>query len=85
MNVKNNLLSFIYDKNYCICLYENKVFIYKFSKIVNFNNSEFEIEILNNTYKIIGKDLKIKKLTKDELIIEGNFVNLSLKENNEKN
>lgn len=85
MNFKSNLLSFIYDKDYCICLYENKVFIYNYKEIINFYEKEFIVSVNDKTYKIEGTNLKVKKLTKDELIIEGNIILIKQEENNEKN
>lgn len=85
MNFKNNLLSFIYDKDFCICMYDNKVFIYKYKEIINFLETEFLIKVENKTYKIEGKNLKVKKLTKDELVIEGNIKHIKLEETYEKN
>ena len=84
MNFKSNLLSFIYDKNYCICMYENKLFIYKYDEILNFLESEFIIKIKNKTYIISGKNLKVKKLTKEELIIEGEIKSITAGVTNEK-
>ena len=85
MNFKSNLLSFIYDKDYCICMYENKIFIYNYEKIVNFYEKEFVVNVGNKFYKINGNNLKVKKLTKDELIIEGDAKEIKLEENHEKN
>lgn len=84
MNFKSNLLSFIYDKNYCICMYDNKLFIYKYDEILNFLESEFIIKIKNKTYIISGKNLKVKKLTKEELIIEGEIKSITAGVTNEK-
>ena len=85
MNFKNNLLSFIYDKNYCICVYENKVFIYNYKELENFSEKEFRIKIMDNDYNISGKNLKVKKITNNELIIEGDLKSITLGVINEKN
>jgi len=80
---KKNMLSFIYDKDYCICNYKNKLYIYKYKKIINFNSKEFIIDVLEKQIIIKGLDLKINKLTREELLIEGKINKVFLEDKDE--
>ncbi len=83
MNFKESILSFIHDKDYYICSYEQKIYIYKYNKIQSFNKNNFIIETKNKLIYIYGKNLKIEKLTRNELLIDGILTNIKLEDKNE--
>lgn len=68
LDVINNALK---NEDYYICLYQNKVYIYNYIEITNFNNNMIKVSIKNNFIKINGKSLHIKKMVNHELLIEG--------------
>ena len=83
MNFKNNLLSFIYDKNYCICLYNNNLYIYNYKQLIDFNSNSFNILIDDKHVYIDGNNLKVSKLTDYELEIKGDILNVKIEDINE--
>lgn len=76
LNIKNTIMDFLYDKKYFITMYENYLYIYNFQEIITLTNELIMLSIENFKLKITGNDLKIKKINSNELLIEGNIINL---------
>ena len=76
LNIKNTIIDFLYDKKYFITMYENYIYIYNFNEILTLTNTIIIITIDNFKVKLIGNDLKIIKLNKSELLIEGNIISI---------
>ncbi len=76
LNIKNTIIDFLYDKKYFITMYENYLYIYNFQEIITLTNELIMLSIENFKLKITGNDLKIKKINSNELLIEGNIINL---------
>lgn len=80
MNIKSNILNYLYDKSFVISLYDNKLYIFKYSRLIDFNDNTIILDINNKLIKIYGVNLKIKRLTKDEVLIEGTLNNIKFGE-----
>ena len=83
LNIKNNILSYIYDKNYCICLYDNNIYIYNYKKIDHFNDHIFYLTVDKKKVKIEGNHLHIGKLTTNEIMIEGKINDIQMEDSSE--
>ena len=83
MSIKNNILSFIYDKDYCVCLFENRMFIYNYKNLINFSEDLFIININKKELNIYGSSLVIEKLTNKEILISGIIKKVEIEEKNE--
>lgn len=68
LNIIDNALR---DKSYYICLYDNKIYIYNYKCILSFSDKVILVKLVNQNIKIKGLNLKIKRLEKVELLIEG--------------
>lgn len=68
LDVINNALK---SNDYYICLYSNKIYIYNYLEIIEFNNDKIIIKLSNFNIKIIGIKLILKKMEHHELLIEG--------------
>lgn len=71
MKMKNILENFLYDKKYFITMFDDYIHIYRFNKLLKLSNNEIVLSINNFIYKIIGENLFIKQMTKDEILIKG--------------
>ena len=68
LNIIDNALR---DKSYYICLYDNNFYIYNYVCILSFSDKVILVTLANQNIKIKGLNLKIKRLEKVELLIEG--------------
>ena len=85
MNIKNNIVNYLYDKDYCICLYDNNFYVFNYTYLENFNDKRITIELENKReIKILGDNLTIVKITKEELLIKGNIKTIEFKGFDEK-
>ena len=79
MNFKNIIQNYLYDKDFFITLYEDKIHLYKYVELIKIGGKEIIIKMPNFNLNITGKDLNIIKIDNDELIIKGNIENLGKK------
>ncbi len=76
MNIKDNIVNYINDNTSIISIYDDKVYIYKYSKLESFSDKEVIVSCdIKNIY-ISGYNLKITKMTNTELLIVGNVLNI---------
>lgn len=76
MNIKDNIVNYINDNTSIISIYDDKVYIYKYSKLESFSDKEVIVSCdIKNIY-IGGYNLKITKMTNTELLIVGNVLNI---------
>lgn len=78
MHIKDNIVSFLYDKNYFISLYDNNIFVFNYVNLKNFSDRDINIDFDNFNLIISGKNLLIKKMGKSELLISGDINNLKI-------
>ena len=84
MNIKNNILNYLDDKDYVITIYDNNLYIYKYDELLNLYDHLIIVKINKKIVKIHGINLKMKKMTEEEFIISGNINNIEIGETNEK-
>ena len=63
--------SYLRSEDYFITLYSNHIYIYKYKEIERFSNNEINIKLKDLLLKIIGDNLLITKMEKNELLIKG--------------
>ena len=83
MNIKNNIINYLKDKDYIISIFDNYLYIYNYKKLLYFSETRFEVRLNNIKVIIDGKNLTIKKMNEEELMICGNIKSLKLEEINE--
>lgn len=76
MNIKYALENFLYDKDFFISIYSDHVYVYNYDEIEILTNDKIVLKINNFKVNIIGSNLKIEKLNKKELLIEGIINNI---------
>ncbi len=71
LNLKDNIKNYIYDLDDYISIYGNNIYIFNYASLDMINNNKIEIHFINKKIIIKSKDLIIKKMTKQELLING--------------
>ena len=71
MNIRNNIINYLYDKDYIITMYENSLYIFNYKRLFDFNDTKITVTLNDREINIHGKSLSIVKMTKDELLING--------------
>ncbi len=71
MNIRNNIINYLYDKDYIITMYENSLYIFNYKRLFDFNDTKITVTLNDRGISIHGKNLSIVKMTKDELLING--------------
>ncbi len=76
MNLRNNIKNFLYDKQYFISNFEDNIHVYNYEKIIKAKIDIIILEFDKFTLNIKGEKLLIKKLFKNEILIEGKIKSL---------
>lgn len=73
MHMKDNLINFLYDKEYFITLYEGFVHVFNYKELVSINSNKVVLKMEKFILTITGKDLFITKMLPNEILIKGNI------------
>ena len=70
------LSDFLYDKNYFITIFEDKLHVYRYNELMKLTSKE--IILLLEKFKLIikGSDLVIYQMNNEEIIIRGNILEI---------
>lgn len=71
MKFSNALSDFLYDKNYFITIFEDKLHVYRYIDLVKLTSEEIVLSLETFKLFIIGEDLIISQMNKEEIIIRG--------------
>jgi len=71
MNIRNNIINYLYDKDYIITMYESSLYIFNYKRLFDFNDTKITVTLSDRGINIYGKSLSIVKMTKEELLING--------------
>ena len=66
--------SYLKKEEYYVILYSNYIYIYNYNEIKKFTDTFICLELNKFTLNIIGNDLLITKMEKNELLIKGNIL-----------
>ena len=71
LHFRENFKKFLYDLDNFITIYENNLHVFNYEKLEKLSDIEIVIIINNRKLKINGTNMKIKQMTKQELLING--------------
>ncbi len=74
----NYISNYINDKEFRITVYENKIHIINFNKIITLEDNYISLLSKNKKINIKGKDLVLLKLLDNELLIKGNILSIEV-------
>ena len=70
------------DKNYVITTFDDKVYVYKYNFLEIFNNKKIRLKLEVRSVDIVGENLVIVKMTKDEILIKGDISGIEMNDLN---
>ena len=76
LHFKEYFKNFLYDLNDFLTIYENNLHVFNYDKLNKLSSEEIIITIKNKKVVISGSNLKIKKMTLQELLINGDVYRL---------
>lgn len=79
IHFKDTFKNFLYDLDNFITIYENHLHVFNYQKLNKLSDTEIVLTILNKEVTIKGNNLKIKQMTKQELLITGEFLKVEFK------
>ena len=82
MNIKNNIINYLYDKDYVLAMYDDFIYVFNYAYLESFNDKKISLKLSDRIISFLGENLTIKKITKEELLIKGNISNIEVKEFN---
>lgn len=69
----NQLRNYMEDNTFRFTVYEDKIHIINFQRIITLEENEISFTVKDKMIKILGENLNLKKILKDELLIIGNI------------
>ncbi len=76
MNPIENIRNFLEDNKSRIVIFDNNIYISNYIDIKSFDSNKFILSIKDKDIILNGKNISIKKLTKDEILISGSIENI---------
>ena len=74
LHFKEYFKNFLYDLNDFITIYENTLHVFNYDKLNKMSDNEIILTIKGKKILINGENLKIKQMTKQELLIKGKIL-----------
>ncbi len=66
--------NYLYDLQDFISIYEGHLHVFNYQKLIKLSENEIILQMINKEINIKGQYLKIKQMTKQELLIMGNIM-----------
>lgn len=74
LHFKDIFKNYLYDLNNFITIYENYLHVFNYKKLNKLSDKEIVLSLDKTIITIIGDNLKIKQMTKQELLIMGTIM-----------
>ncbi len=84
MNIKNNIVNYLFDRDYVISIYDNYIYIFNYKYLDGFNENNIKIKLVDRDLIIKGTNLSIVKITKEEVLIKGKIEKIEMIYDNER-
>lgn len=74
LHFKDTLTNFLFDLDDFITIYDNSLHVFNYKKLNKLSDEEIILSLNNRKIIIKGNYLKIKQMTKQELLINGKIM-----------
>lgn len=71
MHIKDNLINFLYDKDYFIAIYDTFIHVFNYKELVSLTSKLILLKMDGFTLEIKGEDLFITRMMTNEMLIKG--------------
>ncbi len=78
MHIKDNLINFLYDKNYFVSFYEHNLYIFNYEELIHLGSENIILKMPNFILNILGDNLYISKMLPKEILITGKITNIRM-------
>ena len=72
MHMKDNLINFLYDKNYFINIYDDYIHVFNYQELISLSSKKIVLKLESFKILIDGSNLFITRLLPNEILIKGN-------------
>ncbi len=79
MNIKDNILNYLYDRDYCMCMYDDYFYIFNYKYLDLFNDNKIILSLHKKKLTLTGSDLLLVRITKEELLVKGTIANIEVR------
>ena len=79
MRIINNLKDFLIDKEYYIDIFDNKLHVYNYIKLLKLNENIVELKFEKFILEIKGENIKIIEMDNHEILVSGIIDNVRIK------
>ena len=69
LHIKDIIKNYLYDLNDFITIYDNYLHVFNYKRLNKIDDNEINLLLDNKEIEIKGNNLKIKKMTNQELLI----------------
>ena len=73
-----NVRNYLYDKEYFIDLFPEGIHVFHYLDMLKLTDTEIDLRMDDFILKIVGEELRVSKMNKEEIYIAGNIISLEL-------
>lgn len=78
MNIRDNIANYLFDREYVVCTYDNYVYVFNYKYLESFSDSSITLKLEKKRVKVLGGDLAIVRITKEEILIRGEIKDIEM-------
>ena len=78
MHIKDNLINFLYDKDYFITIYDNYIHVFNYLELISLTSKLIILKMNKFNLEIKGDNLFITKMMINEILIKGTIKNVGI-------
>ena len=78
MHIKDNIVNYLFDRDYLLCTYDSHVYVLNYTYLESFNDKKITLKVSNKRVMIEGSNLIIVKITKEEMLIQGEIKGINI-------
>ncbi len=78
MHIKDNLINFLYDKEYFISIYDDYIHVFNYLELISLTSKLIILKLNKFNLEIKGDNLFITKMMINEILIKGVIKNVGI-------
>lgn len=83
MNIRNNLVNYLFDKDYVVSMYDDYIYFFNYKYLDSFDERQIIVSLQGKVFVLSGESMIIVKMTKEELLIKGIIKEIKVNVNHE--
>ena len=78
MNIRNNIINYLCDREYIVCMYDDCIYIFNYRYLDRFDDEKIVVSLCDRKITVNGEHLSIVIMTKEELLIRGKITSIEV-------